>query len=488
MSTERNLMRRLLRVFPALPLAACGTLHRAAAVPTNLVAHQLCSAAFITRMDPERFYREGVAPDVAPVEGLIRHNVDLQRREATARFAGGLATSRAVFRGEAGCVVVQDPLPAAPADPGPHAPVALQPIAGPDVVAPSNPRLEAALDRVFEEPRDGPRRFTRAVVVLQDGRIVAERYAPGFGPDTPFTGWSLTKSVTNALLGVLVRQGRLDMMAAAPVTEWADPSDPRHRVTPDDLLRMTSGLDVGDSLVPGVHSAFDPGTRAQFAAPDAGAALAVAKVLAPPGARFRYADGSTLLLSRIIRDETGGDGQGVLLFAHRQLFDLLGMTTAVLEQDASGSPIGSSHMWASARDWARFGQLFLDDGLVGGRRILPEGWVAYSARLTPGSEAIGYGAGWWTNRGGSQGARRRPHMPADSFMGRGSHGQFLIVIPSARIVIVKLGDAYAAYGDIEAMDRFTGEVLAVLHKEAGVGNGTKLQVSVSQCGPRLECR
>jgi hypothetical protein len=445
-----------------LPLAGCGTVRRAVAVPTNLVSHQLCSAAFITRMDPERFYAEAIVPDIAPVKGLIRHHVDLQRQEATATFAGGLAESRSVFRGDTGCVVVQGPLPPAPHDPGPRAPALLPPIAGPEVVTPADPRLKAALDHVFEQPASGPRRYVRAVVVMQDGRIVAERYAPGYGPETPFTGWSMTKSVTNALAGVLVRQGRLDMMAPAPLPAWADPNNPRHGVTPDDLLRMVSGLDVGDSLNPGVHSAFDPGARAQFAKPDAAAALVDAKVQAPPRQRFRYADGSTLLLSRIIRDKVGGGGQDVLLFARRELFDKLGMTHATLEEDASGTPIGASHMWAPARDWARFGQLYLDDGVAGGERILPAGWVDYSARLTPGSGFIGYGAGWWTNRGGSQGARMRPHLPADSFMARGSHGQFTIVIPSARVVIVKLGDAMTPYGDMAAMDRFTGEVLAAL--------------------------
>jgi hypothetical protein len=448
----------------ALPLAGCGVVQRAVAVPTHLVSHQLCSAAFVSRMDPEQFYREAIGPDVAPVKGLIRHHVDPAHREVTADFALGLAHSRSVHRGDTGCVVARGPLPPAPTDAGPRTAAQQPPIAGSEVVAPADPRLKAALDELFARPPSGPPRYTRAVVVLHDGHIVAERYAPGFGPDTPFTGWSMTKSVTNALAGVLVRQGKLDMTAPAPIAAWADPNNPRHQITPDNLLRMTSGLDVGDSLTPGLHSVFDPGARAQFATPDMAAALAGARVQAAPGARFRYADGSTFLLSRIIREKAGGTGQDVLVLARRELFDKLGMTHATLEEDASGTPLGASHLWASARDWARFGQLYLDDGLAGGERILPAGWVDYSARLTPGSQAIGYGAGWWTNRGGSDGARHRPHLPPDSFMARGSHGQFTIVIPSARVVIVKLGDAYTPYGDMAAMDRFTGEVLAALAK------------------------
>jgi CubicO group peptidase (beta-lactamase class C family) len=181
---------------------------------------------------------------------------------------------------------------------------------------------------------------------------------------------------------------------------------------------------------------------------------------AKPGATFTYANGNPLLMSRIIKDAVGGDGAAVMQFQRRQLFDKLGMEHVTFEQDATGTPIGSSHMWATARDWARFGLLYLNDGVVGGERILPAGWADYSARLTPGSEYVGYGAGFWTNRGGSDGAKHRPHMPADSYMARGVHGQYTIIIPSARTVIVRMGDAYTHYDDIDAVDRLAGEVLA----------------------------
>ena len=128
-------------------------------------------------------------------------------------------------------------------------------------------------------------------------------------------------------------------------------------------------------------------------------------------------------------------------------------------KDASGTPIGASHMWATARDWARLGLFYMDDGVVGRERLLPEGWIDYSTRLTPGSDFVGYGAQFWTNRGGSSGARNRPHMPADSFMARGAHGQYTIVIPSKRLVVVRLGDAYTRLDDIAAVDRRVGEVI-----------------------------
>ena len=166
---------------------------------------------------------------------------------------------------------------------------------------------------------------------------------------------------------------------------------------------------------------------------DEAAFAKTAELGAAPGTRWNYTNGNTMLLARMIRDEAGDDAASVLRFAHRELFDKLGMEHVTLEFDGAGTPIGSSHMWASARDWARFGQLYLDDGVVGGERILPEGWVDYSARLTPGSETYGYGAGFWTNRGTTGGAAKRIGlgMPPDSFMARGSQGQDIAIVPSA---------------------------------------------------------
>jgi len=123
-------------------------------------------------------------------------------------------------------------------DTRPRAPTVLPPIAGPEVVAPADPALKSALDRAFAEPDQGPHRWTKAVVIVHDGRVIAERYAPGYGVDTPLTGWSMTKSVTNALIGILVRQGKLDIMAPAPIPAWSDPTDPHHAITPDSQMDL----------------------------------------------------------------------------------------------------------------------------------------------------------------------------------------------------------------------------------------------------------
>jgi CubicO group peptidase (beta-lactamase class C family) len=442
----------------AAAMAGCGSLRpdRALAVAPNLVSHQLCSAVFVAGLDPDAYYRQALAPDLAMFEPFMRHDVDRARHEVTATLAGGFQ-SRAVYRGAEGCLVVQGPT-RQPAAASLQSPAVLPPIAGPRIVTPTDPALVAALDHEFAAR---PLSVTNAVVIVRDGRVIAERYAPGYGVDTPMHGWSMTKSVTNALLGILVCEGKISVNDPAPVAAWSDPRDPRHAISIDSLMRMTSGLDFGQSMQQNWMTAFDPTTQMVFASPDMAAVAERAHAGSRPGAVWRYSNGNTLLLSRIVRDAVGGDAAAVLRFAHAELFDKLGMSRPTLEFDAVGTPIGASHMWAPARDWARFGMLYLDDGVVGGQRILPPGWVDFSARLTPGSEAFGYGAGFWTNRGDQTAARlHRPHMPADSFMARGSLGQYVIVVPSAHLVIVRMGLSRTAFEDIDGVDRLVGEVLA----------------------------
>jgi len=443
----------------AAMLAGCSDLDRAAGVPAHYVSHQMCSAVFVGGLDPGMFYREAVEPVIAPVGLLMDYRIDRNKREVTADL-GGLVTSRSVFLGAEGCRVAHDDGAMAPTDDDP--PRAAKHAAKPLPVDPDNPVLEAALDREFAEPDSSPHRRTKSVVILHDGHIVAERYAAGYGPETPQIGWSVTKSVTNALIGILVRQKKLAVEAPAPIAAWSDPKDPRYAITIDNLLRMNSGIEFGQSLYADWRSAFDPAAQMQFDMADEAAFAETAELGAAPGTRWNYTNGNTMLLARMIRDEAGGSAASVLRFTHRELFDKLGMEHVTLEFDRAGTPIGSSHMWASARDWARFGQLYLDDGVVGGERILPEGWVDYSARLTPGSETYGYGAGFWTNRGTTGGAAKRIGlgMPPDSFMARGTQGQYIVIVPSARLVVVRLGMAHDRYEDVDGVARLVADAIA----------------------------
>jgi CubicO group peptidase (beta-lactamase class C family) len=441
---------------------------RVMGVPVHFASHQLCSAIFVGGLDPTQFFNEAVRPKLGPVGGLLRYDIDRQRQEVRASLAG-LVHSRAVYDGPFGCRVFH---------PGretrfflskddDHHTLLPSLIAGAEIVTPVNAALSEALDHAFAESESGPRRFTKAVVILHRGRVVGERYAPGVTAATPLIGYSMTKSITNALLGILVRDGSLDMRGPAPIAEWSTPGDPRQPITPDQLLRMVSGIGCGQSLHSGLTTLFNADTQMEFDMADQSAFAANARLRAKPGSEWRYTNCNFVLLSRIIRDKAGGDVNAVRSFIAHELFEPLGLEHATLEYDTAGVPLGSIHLWASARDWARFGLLYLRDGVTeNGQRILPRGWVDYSAELTPQSrDKYGYGAGFWTQRGNSAAARDRiaAGMPADSFMAMGSQGQYTIVIPSQDLVIVKIGWAYTPNDDRIATQRLVKETIAALH-------------------------
>jgi hypothetical protein len=379
-------------------------------------------------------------PGTSLITWAMDTEVDRARKDVTVTLFG-LGRSHAVYREGLGCYLDHGGTPADTALPRATPQAALLPdIAGPSVVAPQSPQLAAALDRAFAEPAQPPFRHTRAIVVMRDGRIVAERYADGIGVDTPLLGFSATKSVISALIGILVRDGRLTVDQPAPIAAWQNKSDPRHAITVDQLLRHTAGLALGSSLQASLLSALEPVNRMKFMESDRAAYAESIPLETAAGQVWNYHDGNFIILSHLIRNATGGHAADVMRFARRELFGPLGMRHVVLEFDAAGTPEGSSQMLASARDWARFGQLYLNDGMAGGKRILPEGWVKYSASPTPNAW-VGIGAGFWTNLGDSFGANYRIEhgMPRDAFFAKGTIGQYVIVVPSERLVVVRLG-------------------------------------------------
>ena len=437
--------------------------HDAPRVATGFIAHILCSETFVSGLDPDQVFSETTAamPGAGLIIWAVNYHVDRARKDVTVTLFGG-GQSHAVYREGLGCFVAHDDptvdasLPPAAS----QAPALLPEIAGPSPVEPANPELKLALERAFTEPDRPPLRHTHAVVVLRDGRVVAERYAPGYGIDTPILGYSATKSVISALTGILVRQGRIAVDEPAPVAAWQSPDDPHHAITVDHLLRHTSGLAMGSSLNASLLSAIAPVNRMKFIAHDMAAFAEGADLESTPGSAWNYHDGNTIILSHLIRDAAGGHAADVLRFARSELFGPLGMRHVTLEFDAAGTPEGSSQMLASARDWARLGALYLNDGVVGGQRILPQGWVNYSA--TPTASAwVGYGAGFWTNRGDSFGAKYRTSRgwPANSFYASGTFGQYVVIIPSERLVIARFGTSGNRY-DIEGVSRLVTEVIA----------------------------
>ena len=441
--TKRRLILILVATTAVSALAL--TAARARNVPnvaTGFVASILCSATFVSGLDPTNVFSDTTSamPGTALITWAMNYKVDRAHKDVTVTLFG-LGRSHAVYREGLGCHLDHGDADLAPvAAEGSVQPALLPDIAGPAVVAPESPQLATALDRAFAEPEAPPFRRTKAIVVVKEGRIVAERYAEGYGIDTPILGFSATKSVISALIGVLVRQGKLALDQPAPVAAWQNPDDPRHAITVDKLVRHTAGLALGSSLQASLGAVFEPVNRMKFMISDMAAYAESMELETPPGSAWNYHDGNYLILSQLIRNAAGGKPADVLRFARRELFSPLGMRHVTLEFDASGTPEGSSQMLATARDWARFGLLYLNDGVAGGKRILPEGWVNYSASPTPNA-FVGYGAGFWTNLGNSFGARYRIEhgWPRDAFFARGTIGQYVIVIPSQRLVIARFG-------------------------------------------------
>jgi len=431
---------------------------RAVRVATGFVAQTACAKIFVSGLDPQTVFAETTdRAGIRRLRWVLGYHLDRAGKTVDAS-AAELFGSRAVFHDGFGCVLVHGPsepyLLKSDVDAlkTPKNPPLLPEIAGAAIVEPSDPKLKAALDHAFEEPATPPFRRTKAVVVVRDGSVIAERYADSIGVDTPLLGFSMTKSVVNALIGILTQQGRISPSFPAPIPEWRSATDPRRDIEVEHLLRMTTGLALDET-----NSGFDPSSQMVYLHGDMAGFAVKAEMIAPPGTRWHYSSPTTQLLARIIRDLTGGPEQ-TLAFAWRELFNPLGMRSVTLQFDATGTLQGSSSMLASARDWARFGLLYLNDGMIGGRRMLHEDWVDFSAAATLDTD---YGAGFWTNRSEHQRAKGRVKMgiPRDAYFASGDLGQRVVVLPSQHLVIVRLGDSVDPTGDIRGLGRLVKEVI-----------------------------
>lgn len=433
---------------------------RAIRVATGSVAHLICAKTFVSGLDPQAVFAETME---RPGFRRLRHVItfELDRKTGVVEASTlGLFRGRASFHDGLGCVerhganepyLLKNDVEALRT---PKTPPLLPEIAGPAAVEPADPALKAALDHAFEEPAAPPFRRTKAVVVVHDGKVIAERYAPGIGVNTPLMGFSMTKSVVNALIGILTQQGLVTPSMPAPIPEWRAATDPRREIEVEHLMRMTSGLELDET-----NSGFDPSTR-MYLEDDTSAFAVKARMIAPIGTRFHYSSATTQILARIIRNATGGPEQ-TLAFAWRELFNPLGMRHVTLEFDGAGTLQGAGYMFASARDWAKFGLLYLNDGVVGDKRILHEDWVDFCAAATLNSD---YAAGFFTNRSDHPDARGRVSlgMPGDSYFASGLLGQRIVIMPSQRLVVVRLGDSVDPTGDIRGVARLVKEVVAAV--------------------------
>ncbi|MEM1412764.1 MAG: serine hydrolase [Pseudomonadota bacterium] len=413
---------------------------------TGVTAKQLCSLTFVSGLKAERAWSLYLAPQLRWATDLVAWDVDRGAAWATANVRG-LYEQTAVYRDGLGCTLVRDEMV------GLDSPLerslrADNPLPPADATRYDPALINAALDRAFEEPETsypGAARNTLAVVVLHEGRVIAERYAEGIEAETPLLGWSMAKSITTTLVGAMVQRGMVDLHAPGAVAAPAD--RPRTRdITLDQLLRMTSGLAIDER-----NDGTDPNVEMLFVTGDMAAFAASRDQRHEPGEVWSYMSGSTNLAMRHLQDRMGGDLGSQIAFIDEVLFAPLGVTTALFEPDAAGTLVGSSYLWASARDWARMGQLYLDGGRAGDVQLIPPDWIDYVTTRTEASEV--YGSGFWLYR-------RSESMP-QIFDMDGFQGQHAVIVPELNLVIVRLGATnFTSAGSRELVSDFVGVVHA----------------------------
>jgi len=315
-------------------------------------------------------------------------------------------------------------------------------------------KLNALLESVPNDKTYGKDALTTALLVATPETLLSENYIPGFDIHTSQRTWSVAKSIGATLIGAAVHEGRLDVNAPAPIKEWQHPADPRKAITLDNLLRMASGLDSNragnrtDRVYAGGGRMSDTATENALEA--------------VPGTRWKYANNDTLLSVRTLWSAL--EPEGKYLGYPFALFHRLGMNDTRAETDWEGNFILSSQVWTTSRDLARLGILYLQNGMWEGKRILPKGWVEYVSSPTgpqppekraDGSAIAGYGAQFWLFN------ERFPNIPNDTFAAMGNRGQYLVIIPSKNLVIVRRGHDPAG-GEGFKIDKFIEDVLAAL--------------------------
>lgn len=289
-------------------------------------------------------------------------------------------------------------------------------------------KLTPLIDFAFSDPAPENMGETHAFLAVQGGRIVAEHYWRGFDQDSTHPSWSQAKSITQALVGILAREGKIDIQAPANVPEWTG-DDPRRAVSLDQLLRMSSGLKFAEDYVDAgvsdvIEMLFGTGKA------DVAGYAAKSELNHPPGSFWSYSSGTSNLVARAAALAYGASGEAFRDFMFRELFDPIGMTSAQPKFDPAGTFIGSSFCYCTARDFARFGLLYLRGGVWDDRRILPEGWVDYARTPTPvpETERLGYGAHWWLGMAGP-----------GSFSANGYEGQYTVLVPELDLILVRNG-------------------------------------------------
>ncbi|WP_111706921.1 serine hydrolase domain-containing protein [Lutibacter citreus] len=293
-------------------------------------------------------------------------------------------------------------------------------------------KLNNVVEDYFNE--NTPENTTRALVVLYKNKIIAEKYADGFDKQTRFLGWSMAKSLMSTVCGVMSKKGLLNKDELAPIDAWKN--DKRSKITINNLLQMNSGLNWEED-----YTKISDVTKMLYLESDMTKPQINKKLISKPNEHWYYSSGSTNLVSGIIRKKFKTHQQ-YLDFWYSQLIDKIGMHSMLLETDMAGNYIASSYSWATARDWARYGLLYLNNGNWNGEQIISEDWVKYTTTPTNTSQGV-YGAQFWLNSKG-----HLSDVPKDCFFADGFQGQRVIIIPSKDLVVVRLGATYSKINEL----------------------------------------
>lgn len=440
-----RLLKIILRVVSALLLLmlAIGIWYawRAFPIISGFGAKNMASAVYLQHRDPSDVLKEELA--FFPVS-VGTYTINKEDSSVTGSVFG-FAKRKAIYRSGTGCTLVNDLPETAIRHQHFNIPVVStqnrDTISWPvgDKLSDSMPvtinrsLLQQAIDHVMQATtKKGKPAFTRAFLVVYDGKIVGEQYAPGFHKNSVQLGWSMSKSLTAAVIGVLVKSGKLDPNAPAPVPEWK--GTPKEKITLKQLLQQTSGLGYTED-----YGSPSEATDMLFKRGDMGAFTARLPLQFQPGTIFNYSSGNANILSRIIRHTVGDSTYAV--FPYQALFHKINMYSTLLEPDASGTYVGSSYGYATARDFARFGLLYYNNGTWNDEQILPVNWVHETVQPAAANKQRRYGYQFWLNGQDEKDPTKRwfPDAPADMFFADGFGGQNIFIIPSKKLVVVRLG-------------------------------------------------
>ena len=426
-------------------------------------AKQLCSAVFVSQRDSEEAFKNSIWPVWPLISPPIRQRpvyaIDRQAKAVT--FTLGDSVREARLYGDQGCTIiplgadgiyfepvcVKTTLPSSMTQLWPMGDVLEDGGVPPEV---DMAKIDAAVNTVFENAKAK----TAAFVVVYKRRIIAERYREGINKDTQLESWSMGKSLTATLIGILLADGHFDLHSKAPVSAWQNPNDSRKEITIAHLLRMSSGLKfTGPEEVDHTsdHSYIYSGAIDVFK-------FSIDKPLEfDPNTVGRYRNCDPLILGHIVKQTVESRGEEYFTFPQRALFDKIGIHKMVLEADPYGNFIMTGYVYGTARNWARLGLLYLQDGKWAGERILPEGFVDFVRSPAPAWADGTYGGLFWLNPDGSWG------LPTDTYSMQGAGGQFTFIVPSYDLVIARMSHMSRDFEE-ESLIKANQQIISAIHQ------------------------